>query len=82
MIHTYILFAKEAGSLDSSSLMNPPAPTFFTGERIHGTFSISSLSTEGATFDTAQILLRGMSVNYQLLQIVAKISQEISVWAP
>ena len=63
--------------MDSSSLMNPPAPTFFTGERIRGIFSVSSLSTEEGIFDTAQILLRGMSLNFQLLQIAAKISQEI-----
>ncbi|KAN0110793.1 hypothetical protein V8E51_007180 [Hyaloscypha variabilis] len=58
MIRAYILFAKEAKSLDSSS-KDPLAPIIFTGERIRGTLSICHVPIEESIFDTVQILLRG-----------------------
>jgi hypothetical protein len=72
MIRAYILFAKEAKSLDSSSSKDPPAPTIFTGERIRGTLSICHVPTEEPIFDTVQILLRGLFVDCQLRFIITK----------
>ena len=61
MIQTCILFAKEAGDIDPSSVKEPPAPTIFTGERILGTFSICHIPATDPVFDTVDIVLRGLS---------------------
>ena len=71
MIRAYILFAKEAKSLDSSS-KDPLAPIIFTGERIRGTLYICHVPTEEPILDTVQILLRGLFVDCQLRFIITK----------
>lgn len=61
MIRACILFGKEGKDLVPYTSDNPPAPTFFTGERIRGTVLISHNATKELIFDTAQLLLRGGS---------------------
>jgi hypothetical protein len=64
MIRACILFSKEDDNLVPSSVENPPAPSFSTGERITGRILISNNVTREPLFDAVQLLLRGRPARF------------------